>query len=282
VTASDRAGADRGRAGVVGRLVARGGAASGGAGRLCAALDVPDAATAHALARRLAGHVGWLKVGLELFVADGHTAIEAVRRGAPGTPLFLDLKLCDIPETVARAVRSAARVKPQLLTVHATGGRAMMQRAVDAAAEESGGTLQVLAVTVLTSLDEADLADVGFRGGAVADQAIRLAHLAWSAGVRGFVCSPREVPRFRAELPEALLVTPGVRPSGAPATGDDQKRIQTPGDAIRAGADLLVVGRPLRDAADPVAAAAAMASDVAAALAALPPASAPGPADGGA
>lgn len=254
-----------------------------GASRLCAALDVPDASAAHALARRLHGHVGWMKVGLELFVADGHAAIEAVRRGAPGTPIFLDLKLCDIPETVARAVRSAARTRPQLLTVHASGGHAMLQRAVDAAAEESGGTLQILAVTVLTSLDARDLADLGHREGEVADHAIRLAHLAWSAGVRGFVCSPREAPRFRAELPDALLVTPGVRPAGA-GGGDDQKRVETPGDAIRAGADLLVVGRPLRDAPDPAAAAAAMAADVAAALAALPLAAegaTDGAADGG-
>ena len=240
-------------------------------GRLCAALDVPDAAAAHALARRLHGHVGWLKVGLELFVADGHAAIEAARRGAPGTPIFLDLKLCDIPETVARAVRSAARFKPQLLTIHASGGHTMMPRAVDAAAEESGGATHILAVTVLTSLDERDLADLGLREGTVGDHALRLAHLAWSAGVRGFVCSPREVPRFRAELPEALLVTPGVRPAGAPgAGGDDQKRVETPGAAIRAGADLLVVGRPLRDAPDPAAAAGAITADIAAALAALP------------
>lgn len=244
--------------------------------RLCAALDVPDAAAAHALARRLHGHVGWLKVGLELFVADGHAAIESARRGAPGTPIFLDLKLCDIPETVARAVRSAARFKPQLLTIHASGGHTMMQRAVDAAAEESGGTMHLLAVTVLTSLDEADLGDLGLRAGSVGDHALRLAHLAWSAGVRGFVCSPREVARFRAELPDALLVTPGVRPAGGGATAapsttmDDQKRVETPGAAIAAGADLLVVGRPLRDAPDPGAAAGVITADIAAALAALP------------
>lgn len=243
-------------------------------GRLCAALDVPDAAAAHALARRLHGHVGWLKVGLELFVADGHAAVDAARRGAPGTPIFLDLKLCDIPETVARAVRSAARFKPQLLTIHASGGHAMMQRAVDAAAEESGGSLHLLAVTVLTSLDERDLGDLGVQAATVGDHALRLAHLAWSAGVRGFVCSPREVARFRAELPDALLVTPGVRPAGGSATvpgaADDQKRVETPGAAIRAGSDLLVVGRPLRDAPDPAAAAGVIAADIAAALAALP------------
>lgn len=233
--------------------------------RICAALDVSGAAAAHALASKLHGHVGHLKVGLELFVGDGYAAIDQVRQAAPDTPIFLDLKLCDIPETVARAVRSAARSRPQLLTVHASGGEEMLRRAVAAAAEASGGSMRLLAVTVLTSLDLGDLRAMGVAAESVGDHALRLAQVAWRAGVTGFVCSPQEVARFRAELPDAYLVTPGVRPAGG-AGSDDQKRVETPAAAIRAGADLLVIGRPLRDVDDPAGAARAIAADIDAAL----------------
>ncbi len=248
--------------------------------RLCAALDVSTALEAHALAKRLGPHVGVLKVGLELFVAEGYAAIEQVRAASPDSPIFLDLKLCDIPETVAGAVRSAARARPRFLTVHASGGREMLKRAVEAAAlgrEGSGeGGMQILAVTVLTSLDERDLGELGVNVKSAGDHALRLAHLAWEAGVRGFVCSAQEVERFRAELPQAYLVTPGIRPGAAPRSGvssedqasGDQKRVASPAAAIRAGADLLVIGRPLRDATDPAAAAAAIVDEIEQALAA--------------
>jgi orotidine-5'-phosphate decarboxylase len=231
--------------------------------RLCAALDVATAREAADLAKKLDGRVGTLKVGLELFVAEGHVAVDQVRSAAPGSKIFLDLKLCDIPETVARAVKSAAKTKADLLTVHASGGPEMLKRAVEAAAGASDGTLSVLAVTVLTSLDAPDLEAMAWSSGApaaerVRSHALRLAEVAWKSGVRGFVCSPREASAFRDALgPEAYLVTPGVRPAGT-AGSDDQKRVETPVDAIRAGASLLVVGRPFRDALDPGAAADAM------------------------
>lgn len=232
--------------------------------RLCAALDLPTATGAAALATRLAGRVGTVKVGLELFVAEGHLAVEQVRASAPAAKIFLDLKLCDIPETVGRAVKSAAKTGADLLTVHASGGPEMLRRAVGSAAEASGGKLAILAVTVLTSLDVADLEAMAWSEGwsaneRVSSHALRLAEMAWAAGVRGFVCSPREAAAFRGALgPEAYLVTPGVRLPGAAAASEDQKRVETPAAAVRAGASLLVVGRPFRDAPDPGAAADAM------------------------
>jgi orotidine-5'-phosphate decarboxylase len=220
-------------------------------------LDVGTEAEARALASRVAEAVGVLKIGLELFVAEGPKAI------ALGTehdrPIFLDLKLHDIPETVERAVASAAALGVKYLTVHAAGGPAMLRRAAERARKESS-TLQLLAVTVLTSMSEEDLAKTGVSA-AAQDQVVRLAKLAWDAGVRGFVCSPLEVALLRSTLgPEAELVVPGVRPLGSAA--GDQKRIATPADAIRAGANLLVIGRPIRDAADPRAAAAAIAREI--------------------
>jgi orotidine-5'-phosphate decarboxylase len=211
--------------------------------RLIAALDVPTLADARALAEELRGEVGMLKVGLELFVAEGAAA---VRLGQDNDlPVFLDLKLHDIPETVERAVSRASALGARLLTVHASGGRAMLERAVTAA-ERGGQGLEIVAVTVLTSLDDADLAELGLEGGAPA-QAVRLARLAFACGVRTFVCSPHEAAALRAALgPSARLVTPGVRPGGEAA--GDQKRVATPATAITAGADALVIGRPLRDA----------------------------------
>lgn len=217
------------------------------AGRLCAALDLPSLAAAEPFARAVAPHVGMLKVGLELFVAEGPPAVRAV--AALGRPVFLDLKLHDIPNTVEGAARSAAASGAALLTVHAAGGAEMVRAAVRGA----GPGVRVLAVTVLTSLDAPALEGIGLEGPPEA-AVVRLARLAVGAGAGGLVCSPHEVAAVRAAVgPGPLLVVPGVRPAGA-ARGD-QSRVATPAEAVRAGADVIVLGRPLRDAADPAAAA---------------------------
>jgi orotidine-5'-phosphate decarboxylase len=222
--------------------------------RLCAALDFPTWSAAEPFARAVAPEVGLLKVGLELFVAEGAPAVRAAR--ALGRPVFLDLKLHDIPNTVEGAARSAAATGAALLTVHASGGPEMIRAAVRGA----GPTVGILAVTVLTSLDAATLARVGLAG-PPEDAVVRLARLAMDAGARGIVCSPLEVAAVRAAVgPGALLVIPGVRPAGA-AIGD-QSRVATPREAVRAGADVLVIGRPLRDAPDPAAAARAIAGEL--------------------
>jgi orotidine-5'-phosphate decarboxylase len=215
--------------------------------RICVALDFPSWREAEPFARTVAPGVGILKVGLELFAAEGPQAVRAA--AALGRPVFLDLKLHDIPNTVEGAARSAAASGASLLTVHASGGRAMVAAAVKGA----GGKLRVLAVTVLTSLDAAALRAVGLEGPPEA-AVVRLARLAVDAGAGGLVCSPHEVRAVRAAVgPGPLLVVPGVRPAGA-AKGD-QARVATPAEAVAAGADVIVVGRPLRDAADPLAAA---------------------------
>jgi len=230
--------------------------------RIVYALDFPSLAEARAGAEKVRGRVGVLKVGLELFVKEGPAAF-AILNDA-GAALFADLKLHDIPETVERAVASLAPSAARFVTVHAAGGAAMLARAVERAARDTRGELMVLAVTVLTSLDDDDLQAQGVSGRAQ-DHALRLARLAWSAGVRGFVCSPGEVAGLRSELgPDATLVTPGVRPAGTAA--QDQKRHATPEEAIARGADYVVVGRPIRDANDPAAAARAVAVEVAAGL----------------
>jgi orotidine-5'-phosphate decarboxylase len=226
--------------------------------RVIAALDVPSLEEARALALEVRDAVGMVKVGLELFVQTGPQAV-ALGRDV-GRPVFLDLKLCDIPETVDRAVARAAALGATMLTVHAGGGPAMLRKAVERARREGGG-LEIVAVTVLTSLDGADLTAMGVAGD-VATQVERLARVAWAEGVRAFVCSPHEASRLRAALgADAVLVTPGVR--AAAATGaDDQKRTMSAGEAVRAGADWVVVGRPIRDARDRLAAARAIASEV--------------------
>jgi orotidine-5'-phosphate decarboxylase len=231
--------------------------------RIVFALDYPSVAEARAGATKVRGCVGVLKVGLELFVKEGPPALTLAQE--TGAALFADLKLHDIPETVERAVAALAPAGARFVTVHAAGGAAMLARAVERAARDSDGKLMVLAVTVLTSLEDADMQAQGISGRAQ-DQALRLARLAWSAGVRGFVCSPAEVARLRAELgSEATLVTPGVRPAGAAL--HDQKRVATPEDAVADGADYVVVGRPIRDAKDPAAAAKTVAQAIAAGLA---------------
>jgi orotidine-5'-phosphate decarboxylase len=205
-----------------------------------------------------------LKVGLELFVAAGPAAIGL---GAEtGRPVFLDLKLHDIPETVERAVARASSLGARMLTVHAAGGAAMLRRVVERANKEAAG-LEIVAVTVLTSLDTHDLGAIGVAGD-VASHVEKLARLAWNEGVRAFVCSPHEAARLRDALgPGATLVTPGVRATTA-ARPDDQKRTMTAGEAVAQGADWVVVGRPIRDAADPAATARDIARETSAALAA--------------
>jgi orotidine-5'-phosphate decarboxylase len=219
---------------------------------IAVALDAPDAETAARWARAVTPHVSVVKVGLELFCRTGPSIVDSVR-GASGTDLFLDLKLHDIPNTVAGAVRSVARLKPRYLTVHASGGADMVRAAVDAA---DGVT--IAAVTVLTSLSDDVLDAVGLAGPPL-DAVRRLASLAVEAGAGALVCSPREVSVVRAEVgPGVVLITPGVRPAGADA--QDQARIATPEQALADGADLLVIGRPITGAADPGAAAAKIAA----------------------
>jgi orotidine-5'-phosphate decarboxylase len=209
--------------------------------RVIVALDVPDQTALADLLDRLEGQPRLYKIGLELFVAEGARAVELVK--ARGGRIFLDLKLHDIPETVARAVASASKLGVDLLTVHIAGGREMLQRAAAAA----GGT-RLLGVTVLTSLSAQDLEADG-TSDTPAQLVSRRARLATQAGLGGLVCSPQEVGLARAAAPQALLVVPGIRPAGTDS--DDQKRIATPATAIAAGADYLVVGRPIRDAASP-------------------------------
>ncbi len=219
---------------------------------IAVALDAPDAETAARWAQAVTPHVAVVKVGLELFCRTGPSIVQSVR-GASGTGLFLDLKLHDIPNTVAGAARSVARLQPTYLTVHAVGGAARVRAAVEAAPD-----VVIAAVTVLTSADDATLADVGLAGPSL-DAVRRLSVLSVGAGARALVCSPQEVAAVRAEVgPDITLITPGVRPAGSAA--HDQARVATPEQAIADGADLLVIGRPITAAADPGAAAAQIAS----------------------
>ncbi len=219
---------------------------------IAVALDAQDVETAARWAQAVTPYVSVLKIGLELFCRTGPSVVESVRGGS-GVGLFLDLKLHDIPNTVAGAARSVARLKPTYLTVHASGGLDMVRAAVEAAPD-----VTIAAVTVLTSMDAAALKDVGLAG-PPADAVRRLADLAVSAGAGALVCSPHEVALVRAEVgPQIVLITPGVRPAGADA--QDQARVATPEQAIADGADLLVIGRPITGAADPGAAAAAIAT----------------------
>ncbi|WP_448585842.1 orotidine-5'-phosphate decarboxylase [Thermaurantiacus sp.] len=218
------------------------------------AIDTADPARARALVAAVRPHIGGLKLGLEWFAANGPGPTGALAREF-GLPLFLDLKLHDIPTTVAAAVRAVAPLEPALLTVHGAGGRAMLEAARAAA---PAGTA-VVAVTVLTSLDAADLEATGIAG-SPAGQALRLARLAEAAGLAGLVASPLELAPLRRQWPAALLVVPGIRPEGAPA--GDQKRTLAPREALEAGASCLVIGRPITAAPDPGAAAAAIAASL--------------------
>jgi orotidine-5'-phosphate decarboxylase len=207
------------------------------------AIDTPDLRRALVIAEAVRGHAGGVKLGLEFFSAQGPAGIERVAE--LGLPVFLDLKLHDIPNTVAKAVAALAPLQPAILTVHAVGGPAMLAAAKAAAPV---GT-KVVAVTVLTSLDEADLASMGVSS-AASDQVVRLAMLARDSGVDGIVCSGAEVATVRAAWPEGILVVPGVRPAGADVA--DQKRVVTPRQALDDGASVIVIGRPITGAADPV------------------------------
>lgn len=228
--------------------------------RLIVALDFPQADSAIALVDRLEGSCRWFKVGLELYLAGGEAIVSELRRR--GFSVFLDLKFHDIPNTVAAAVRSAERLEAGMLTVHAAGGPAMLRAAIEAAGEGAASPV-LLAVTVLTSMDAAELRSTGIEAQPVS-QAERLARMAASCGIRGFVCSANEAAGLRSCLgPHALLVTPGIRPEGGAA--EDQKRVATPRGAIEAGADYLVVGRPITRAADPAAAASAILKEMEAA-----------------
>jgi orotidine-5'-phosphate decarboxylase len=226
--------------------------------KLAYALDFPSFAQAEEGASRVAHAAGVLKVGLELFVSEGPRTVSIGQK--LGCDVFLDLKLHDIPETVERAVAAAAAHGVRYLTLHAAGGPKMLAAAARRAERENTG-LVLLAITVLTSLDALDLAAVGVAAEPGA-YALRLARLAHEQGIPGMVCSAAEVAVLRAALgPAAVLVTPGIRPA-CNAGSDDQKRIGTPESAIRAGSSLLVVGRPIRDAADPAAAASAICDEI--------------------
>ena len=219
------------------------------------AIDTTETTKAAALAQQLIGKVGGFKLGLEYFVANGPAGMEAVTR--LGMPLFVDLKLHDIPNTVAAAMRGVVRLKAAITTIHASGGSAMIRAAADAAKDEAArlgiAPPAVVAVTILTSLDQAGAEAVGF-GGPVLEQVKRLAALAQESGADGIVCSPLEVDAVRALCaPDFKLVIPGIRPAWS-ETGD-QKRFLTPAEARAKGADVLVIGRPILAAPDPVEAA---------------------------
>jgi len=221
------------------------------------ALDVPSRAEGEAILDRIGADLRWVKVGLQLFVREGPGLVDAIAQR--GHRVFLDLKLHDIPNTVASAIKSLKDRPCDMLTIHASGGSEMMRQAVYAA-RETNPSLKLLGVTVLTSMDDAMLGETGVAGGAGA-QVERLASVALGAGLHGLICSPVELPALRAKFGnKPLLVTPGVRPSGAAA--GDQKRTLTPGEAAAAGADFIVVGRPLLQAKDPAAALAAIRAEM--------------------
>ena len=224
---------------------------------LIPALDTTDLAQARGWAAALAPHCAMVKLGLEFFAAHGPAG---VRQAAGGAPFFLDLKLHDIPNTVAGAIRPLLPLNPSLLTLHAAGGTAMIA-AARAAVDQAGAGTRLLAVTVLTSLDDAALAEIGM-GTPALSQVLRLGRLAIAAGAHGLVCSAHEVAALRADLgPGPVLVVPGIRPAGSASA--DQARVMTPAQAAAAGADYIVVGRPITQAADPAAAAAAIAAEIA-------------------
>ncbi|MEP9360554.1 orotidine-5'-phosphate decarboxylase [Sphingomonas sp. KR3-1] len=206
------------------------------------AIDTPDIARAKAIATRVKAHVGGIKLGLEFFMANGRAGVHEMHD--IGLPIFLDLKFHDIPNTVAKAIQALRPLEPAILTVHASGGRAMLE---DAKAAAPTGT-KVVAVTMLTSLDDSDLVSVGLRPDPH-EQVMRLTELARSAGVDGIVCSGAEVAAAKAIWHDGFFVVPGVRPANGVV--GDQKRVVTPRAALDAGASILVVGRPITQAADP-------------------------------
>jgi len=224
---------------------------------LILALDVPTRADVAPILRSLRGSLRWVKIGLQMFTACGPDCVREV--AGHGFQVFLDLKLHDIPHTVAKAVESLAPLPIGMLTLHTSGGREMMA-AARAAQQQAKPELLLLGVTVLTSLDAAALAETGVPAAPDA-QVVRLARLATEAGLRGLVCSPLEVSLLRAQFPAVQLVTPGIRPAGETGT-DDQKRVLTPAEAARAGANYIVVGRPILKARDPAEAARAILAEL--------------------
>lgn len=232
--------------------------------RIFVALDTPDVEGARELVHQLQGAVGGFKIGLQLFTLGGPAIVREVQRA--GAKVFLDLKLHDIPNTVAGAAAAITRLGASLFTLHASGGAKMIRRGVDASAEaaEAIGLPRptALAVTVLTSHDDDELESIGLAG-PCRSAVLRLARLARGAGAGGVVCSPLEVEAVRATFPGGTLVVPGIRPGGsAAARDDDQTRVAGPGNAVAAGADILVIGRPITRAADPAAAARAIADEI--------------------
>lgn len=229
-------------------------ASSGMRDRLIVALDVPSAREAQALVQRIGETAGIYKVGLQLFTSEGPSIVRDLV--ASGRRVFLDLKLHDIPNTVSHAVKAGVELGAYMLTVHASGGAAMLRAATEAA----GGRLNILAVTVLTSLTDEDLQETGISG-RVADQALRMAALAQNAGCQGIISSPREATAIRKSLGEGFaIVTPGIRPAGSDS--NDQQRIATPAMALANGASHIVVGRPITHAGDPAKAAAAIIAEM--------------------
>jgi orotidine-5'-phosphate decarboxylase len=206
------------------------------------AIDTTDIHKAAAIVRNVGGVAGGVKLGLEFFCANGHAGV--LRLAERELPVFLDLKLHDIPNSVAKAVEALAPLEPAILTVHAAGGREMLAAAKAAAPPVT----KIVAVTVLTSLDEGDLHDIGVEG-SPADQVARLARLAQDSGVDGIVCSGAEVAAAKAAWPDGFFVVPGIRPEGAEVA--DQKRVVTPAQALADGASVLVIGRPITGAPDP-------------------------------
>lgn len=226
---------------------------------LIVALDVSTTAEVVEVVERMGDAVSFYKIGLELFSAEGPSVVKAVK--GRGKKVFLDLKLHDIPRTVERAVKSGAALGVDLMTIHASGGKAMIRAAKEAALLCGSQAPRILAVTILTSLDQSDLDDLGV-GRDMKAQVDALGRLACGNGADGIVCSPKEVANMRAALGAgALLVTPGVRPAGADV--GDQKRVATPAQAVRDGSTHLVVGRPILEAADPCAAARAIIAEMA-------------------
>jgi len=232
--------------------------------RILVALDTPEPEQARGLVRRLAGHVGGFKIGLELFTAGGPEIVVETRKA--GAEVFLDLKLHDIPNTVAGAAAAAGRLGVSYFTLHASGGPTMIERGANAARESAHAAGHrppiALAVTVLTSHDDAELEAIGLSG-PCGDAVARLATLARDSGAGGLVCSPLEIARVRGIWPEGALVVPGIRPRDSSAVrDDDQSRVATPGRAVADGADRLVIGRPITRAADPAVAADEIAADI--------------------
>lgn len=226
---------------------------------LIVALDVNNREEAVARVKSIGDAVDFYKIGLELYTAEGPDVVKAVKD--LGKRIFLDLKFHDIPRTVERAVKSGGKLGVDLMTIHSVGGKAMVKAAADAAAEFGANGPKILAVTVLTSLDQTDLEDVGIVGRTPADQVLAMAKFATANGAHGLVCSPKEVGTLSKMLPQGtLFITPGVRPAGS-AVGD-QKRVATPADAVRDGATHLVVGRPILAAEDSAAAARAILAEI--------------------